>query len=81
LYVVVNITISKLPVAEVLSVAQRPHDKEERGVTQNDSSGEQHAKRVARRAHPWIERLARSGYVAYGVFMFVMARYRRIEPV
>jgi hypothetical protein len=50
-------------------------------VAQNGSSGGQHAKRVARRAHPWIERLAQFGYVAYGVFMFVMARYRRIEPV
>jgi hypothetical protein len=48
-------------------VAQRPHDKEERGLAQNGSSGEQHAKRVAKRAHPWIERLARFGYVAYGV--------------
>ena len=36
-------------------------------MTQNDSSGEQHAKRVARRARPWIERLARFGYIAYGV--------------
>jgi hypothetical protein len=60
---------------------KRPHGQEERGVAQNGSSGGQHAKRVARRAHPWIERLAQFGYVAYGVFMFVMARYRRIEPV
>ena len=36
-------------------------------MAQNGSSGEQHAKWVARRAHPWIERLARFGYVAYGV--------------
>jgi hypothetical protein len=36
-------------------------------LAQNGSSGEQHAKRVAKRAHPWIERLARFGYVAYGV--------------
>lgn len=66
-------------------------------MAQNGSSGGKHAKRVARKAHPWIERLARFGYVAYGVvyvvgdvalelvaygvFMFVMARYRRIEPV
>jgi hypothetical protein len=50
-------------------------------VAQNGSSGGQHAKRVARRAHTLIERLARSGYVAYGVFMFVMARYRRIESI
>ena len=36
-------------------------------MAQSGSSGEQHAERVARRAHPWIERLARFGYVAYGV--------------
>jgi Domain of Unknown Function (DUF1206) len=32
-------------------------------VAQNGSSVGQHAER----AHPWIERLARFGYVAYGV--------------
>ncbi len=66
-------------------------------MAQNGSSVGQHAER----AHPWIERLARFGYVAYGVvyllvgvlsvqaalglvaygvFMFVVARYRGIEP-
>jgi hypothetical protein len=48
-------------------VAQWPHGKEERGVAQNGSSGEQRVERVAWKAHPWIERLARFGYVAYGV--------------
>ena len=78
-------------------MAQRPHGQEALGVAQNGSSCGQHAEMVARKAHPWIERLARFGYVAYGVvyvlggvalglvaygvFMFVMARYRRIEPV
>jgi hypothetical protein len=41
-------------------------------VAQNGSSGGQHAKRVARKAHPWIERLARFGYVAYGVVYFLV---------
>lgn len=36
-------------------------------MSQNGSSVGQHAKRVARRARPWIDRLARFGYVAYGV--------------
>jgi hypothetical protein len=36
-------------------------------VAQNGSSVEQHAERAARQASPWIERLARAGYVAYGV--------------
>ncbi|HEU4846701.1 MAG TPA: DUF1206 domain-containing protein, partial [Rubrobacteraceae bacterium] len=36
-------------------------------MAQNGSSGGQRAKRVAIRAHPWIERLARFGYIAYGV--------------
>jgi hypothetical protein len=36
-------------------------------VAQNGSSVEQHAERAARKASPWIERLARAGYVAYGV--------------
>ena len=31
------------------------------------SSVEQHAARAARKASPWVERLARAGYVAYGV--------------
>jgi len=36
-------------------------------VAQNGSPVEQHAERAARKASPWIERLARVGYVAYGV--------------
>ena len=36
-------------------------------MAQNGSSVEQHAERAARKASPWIERLARAGYVAYGV--------------
>jgi hypothetical protein len=61
-------------------VEQQPHGKEERGLAQNGSSVGQHAERAKRKVSPWIERLARAGYVAYGVFMFVTARYRRIEP-
>jgi hypothetical protein len=45
----------------------RRERKEERSVARNGSSVEQHAERAARRASPWIERLARVGYVAYGV--------------
>ena len=36
-------------------------------MAQNGSSVGQHAENAAKRAHPWIERLARFGYVAYGV--------------
>ncbi len=36
-------------------------------MAQNGSSVEQHAVRAARKASPWIERLARIGYVSYGV--------------
>ena len=36
-------------------------------MAQNDSSVEKHAERATRNASPWIERLARAGYVAYGV--------------
>jgi len=36
-------------------------------VAHNGSSVEQHAERATRKASPWIERLARVGYVAYGV--------------
>jgi hypothetical protein len=36
-------------------------------VAENRSSVEQHAGRAARKASPWIGRLARVGYVAYGV--------------
>jgi hypothetical protein len=36
-------------------------------LAQNGSSVEQHAERAARKASPWIARLARVGYVAYGV--------------
>lgn len=35
-------------------------------MAQNGPSVEQHAQRAARKASPWIERLARIGYVAYG---------------
>jgi len=41
-----------------------------RRLAQNGPSAEepkQHAERAARKASPWIERLARAGYVAYGV--------------
>jgi hypothetical protein len=36
-------------------------------LAQNGSSVEQHTERAANKAGPWIERLARVGYVAYGV--------------
>jgi hypothetical protein len=36
-------------------------------VARNGTSVEQHAERAARKASPWVERLARTGYVAYGV--------------
>ncbi|HLL99065.1 MAG TPA: DUF1206 domain-containing protein [Rubrobacteraceae bacterium] len=36
-------------------------------MAQNGSSVEQHAERAKRKASPWIERLARAGYVAYGM--------------
>ena len=36
-------------------------------MAQNESSVEQHVEGAARRANPWIGRLARVGYVAYGV--------------
>lgn len=36
-------------------------------MSQNGSSVGQHAESAARKAHPWINRLARFGYVAYGV--------------
>jgi Domain of Unknown Function (DUF1206) len=36
-------------------------------VAQNGSSAQQHAEKAARKASPWIERLARFGYVAYGM--------------
>jgi hypothetical protein len=36
-------------------------------VAQKGSSAEQHAEMAARKANPWIERLARVGYVAYGM--------------
>jgi hypothetical protein len=36
-------------------------------VAHKGSSVEQHAARAARKAGPWVERLARTGYVAYGV--------------
>ena len=48
-------------------MAQWPHGKEERGLAQNGSSVEQHAERAKRKASLWIERLARGGYVAYGI--------------
>jgi negative regulator of sigma E activity len=38
-----------------------------KNVAQNGSSVEQHTERAARKASPWIERLARVGYVACGV--------------
>lgn len=36
-------------------------------MAQNGSSVGRHAERAARKASPWIERLARVGYLAYGV--------------
>jgi hypothetical protein len=36
-------------------------------VAHKGSSVEQHAARAARKASPWVERLARAGYLAYGV--------------
>lgn len=43
-------------------------------MAQNGPSVEQHAQRTARKASPWIERLARIGYVAYGsVYVLVGA--------
>ncbi len=36
-------------------------------MAQNGSSDGQHAERAASKASPWIERLARFGYVAYGM--------------
>jgi Domain of Unknown Function (DUF1206) len=38
-----------------------------RSLVKNSSSVERSAERAARRASPWIERLARAGYVSYGV--------------
>jgi ferric-dicitrate binding protein FerR (iron transport regulator) len=48
-------------------VAETPNDEEKLSVAQNGSSVEKHAERATRNASPWIERLARAGYVAYGV--------------
>jgi hypothetical protein len=43
-------------------------------LAQKGSPVEQHAERAARKASPWIERLARAGYVAYGaVYVLVGA--------
>jgi hypothetical protein len=43
-------------------------------VGRNGSSVEQHAERAARKASPWVKRLARVGYVAYGtVYLLVGA--------
>jgi hypothetical protein len=57
-------------------VAERDRiDEEERSLAQNGPSAEEirrHAERVTRKVSPWIERLARVGYVAYGiVYMLV----------
>ncbi len=41
--------------------------EEKQSLAQNGSSVEQHAVRAARKASPWIDRLVRIGYVAYGV--------------
>jgi hypothetical protein len=38
-----------------------------RSVAHKGSSVEQHAARAARKASPWVERLARAGYLAYGI--------------
>jgi hypothetical protein len=39
----------------------------EPGLAQNGSSVEQHAEMATRKVSPWIERLARVGYLAYGL--------------
>jgi hypothetical protein len=44
-----------------------PNDEEERSVTHNGFG-------------PYILGAVALGLAAYGVFMFVVARYRRIEP-
>jgi hypothetical protein len=44
-----------------------PDDEEEHSVAQNGSSVERHAERAARKASSTFERLARVGYVAYGM--------------
>ena len=44
--------------------------REERSLAQNDPSAQEvrrHSERAARKASPWIERIARVGYVAYGI--------------
>jgi Domain of Unknown Function (DUF1206) len=46
--------------------------KPRRNVARNGSSVERHAGRVARKASPWIERLARVGYVAKGALYVVI---------
>jgi Domain of Unknown Function (DUF1206) len=51
-----------------------------RNVAQNGSSVERHAERAARKASPWIERLARVGYVAYGV-VYVLVGVLAVQAV
>jgi hypothetical protein len=46
--------------------------KSRRNVARNGSSVERHAGRAARKASPWIERLARVGYVAKGAVYVVV---------
>jgi len=41
-------------------------------VARNGSSVEQHAERAAKKASPWIEGLARIGYVAKGAVYVVI---------
>jgi len=44
-------------------------------LAQSDSSAKEvrrHAERAARKASPWIERLARIGYVAYGILSMLV---------
>jgi hypothetical protein len=59
--------VHTLPGAGVECGVEGANGEEERSVAENGSSVEQHAGRVARKASPWIGRLARVGYVAYGV--------------
>jgi hypothetical protein len=65
-----NIAIFRLSGAGVECGQENRNGREEWSLAQNGPSTEeakQHVERAARKAGPWIERLARAGYVAYGV--------------
>jgi hypothetical protein len=56
-------------------VSREAEIERSRGVAQNELGGEElrdHAERAARRASPWVEKLARLGYVAKGVVYAVI---------